>query len=74
MGVLNAAAAHAWSSCCPDATSSLDTATEAQIAAALTATMEGRTRLIVTHRMATAAGRNVIRARRARGRKRLVVV
>jgi large subunit ribosomal protein L34 len=26
------------------------------------------------HRMATAAGRNVIRARRARGRKRLVVV
>jgi large subunit ribosomal protein L34 len=26
------------------------------------------------HRMATAAGRRVIRARRARGRKRLVVV
>jgi large subunit ribosomal protein L34 len=26
------------------------------------------------HRMATAAGRNVLRARRLRGRKRLVVV
>ena len=26
------------------------------------------------HRMATAAGRNVLRARRAKGRKRLVVV
>ena len=43
-----------------DATSSLDTATEAQIAAALTATMEGRTRLIVTHRMATAARADLV--------------
>jgi ATP-binding cassette subfamily B protein len=43
-----------------DATSSLDTATEAQIAAALTATMEGRTRLIVTHRLATAARADLV--------------
>jgi ATP-binding cassette subfamily B protein len=43
-----------------DATSSLDTATEAQIAAALTATIEGRTRLIVTHRMATAARADLV--------------
>ncbi|HEV7760585.1 MAG TPA: ABC transporter ATP-binding protein, partial [Acidimicrobiales bacterium] len=43
-----------------DATSSLDTATEAQIAAALTAEMAGRTRLIVTHRMATAARADLV--------------
>jgi ATP-binding cassette subfamily B protein len=43
-----------------DATSSLDTATEAQIAAALTDEMAGRTRLIVTHRMATAARADLV--------------
>ena len=43
-----------------DATSSLDTATEAQIAAALTVAVEGRTRLIVTHRMATAARADLV--------------
>ncbi|WP_432947803.1 ABC transporter ATP-binding protein [Kribbella sp. CA-253562] len=38
-----------------DATSSLDTVTEAQIAASITAGLAGQTRLIVTHRAATAA-------------------
>ncbi|MBB2911557.1 ATP-binding cassette subfamily B protein [Streptosporangium becharense] len=38
-----------------DATSSLDTATECQVAAALTGELRDRTRLIVTHRAATAA-------------------
>ena len=38
-----------------DATSSLDTATEAEISAALTTGGPGRTHLIVTHRAATAA-------------------
>lgn len=38
-----------------DATSSLDTATEAQITTALTAGTPGQTRLVVTHRRATAA-------------------
>jgi ATP-binding cassette subfamily B protein len=38
-----------------DATSSLDTATEAEISAALTTGGSGRTHLIVTHRAATAA-------------------
>jgi ATP-binding cassette, subfamily B, bacterial len=43
-----------------DATSSLDTATEAQIAAALTTAARGRTRLIVTHRLATTARADVV--------------
>lgn len=43
-----------------DATSSLDTATEARITAALTTRMNGRTRLIVTHRAATAARADVV--------------
>jgi ATP-binding cassette subfamily B protein len=43
-----------------DATSSLDTATEAEIAAALTAQMHGRTRLIVTHRATTAARADLV--------------
>jgi ATP-binding cassette subfamily B protein len=38
-----------------DATSSVDTATEVRIAAALTGSGGGRTRLVVTHRAATAA-------------------
>ncbi|MFD0633546.1 hypothetical protein ACFQ9X_20240 [Catenulispora yoronensis] len=38
-----------------DATSSLDTATEALISEALLGSDAGRTRLIVTHRAATAA-------------------
>ncbi|MEW2526297.1 ABC transporter ATP-binding protein [Streptomyces sp. NPDC047071] len=38
-----------------DATSSLDTVTEAQVGRALDASMRGRTRLIVAHRAATAA-------------------
>ncbi|WP_219462100.1 ABC transporter ATP-binding protein [Nonomuraea rhizosphaerae] len=38
-----------------DATSSLDTVTERQIGAALTADVRGRTRIIVAHRLATAA-------------------
>jgi ATP-binding cassette subfamily B protein len=38
-----------------DATSSLDTVTEHQVARALTAEPRGRTRLIVAHRLATAA-------------------
>jgi ATP-binding cassette subfamily B protein len=42
-----------------DATSSLDTATEAQIAAVLTAD-DGRTRLIVTHRLGTAARADLV--------------
>lgn len=43
-----------------DATSSLDTATEAEIAAALTARMNGRTRLVVTHRLGTAARADLV--------------
>jgi ATP-binding cassette subfamily B protein len=43
-----------------DATSSLDTATEAEIATALTSEMQGRTRLIVTHRLATAARADLV--------------
>ncbi|MEO5875268.1 MAG: ATP-binding cassette domain-containing protein, partial [Streptosporangiaceae bacterium] len=39
-----------------DATSSLDTVTEQQVSAALTGELGGRTRLVVTHRAATAAG------------------
>jgi ATP-binding cassette subfamily B protein len=38
-----------------DATSSLDTVTEQQVSAALTGELGGRTRLVVTHRAATAA-------------------
>lgn len=38
-----------------DATSSLDTVTERQVSAALTRELSGRTRLIVAHRVATAA-------------------
>ncbi|HEX6469865.1 MAG TPA: ABC transporter ATP-binding protein [Streptosporangiaceae bacterium] len=38
-----------------DATSSLDTVTERQVGAALTGELRGRTRLIVAHRIATAA-------------------
>jgi ATP-binding cassette subfamily B protein len=38
-----------------DATSSLDTVTERQVGAALTGELRGRTRLIVAHRVATAA-------------------
>ncbi|HEY3144508.1 MAG TPA: ABC transporter ATP-binding protein [Acidimicrobiales bacterium] len=43
-----------------DATSSLDTATEAEIAAAVTNQMRGRTRLIVTHRLGTAARADLV--------------
>jgi len=43
-----------------DATSSLDTATEAQISAALTDRLAGRSRLIVTHRAATAAQADLV--------------
>jgi ATP-binding cassette subfamily B protein len=43
-----------------DATSSLDTATEAQIAAVLTSGMAGRTRVIVSHRLATAARADLV--------------
>lgn len=43
-----------------DATSSLDTATEARIAEALTTRMVGRTRLIVTHRAVTAARADLV--------------
>jgi ATP-binding cassette, subfamily B, bacterial len=43
-----------------DATSSLDTATEAEITAALTARHHGGTRLIVTHRQATAARADLV--------------
>ena len=43
-----------------DATSSLDTATEAEIAAALTGSTTGRTRLIVTHRTTTAARADLV--------------
>ena len=43
-----------------DATSSLDTATEAQIAAAVTTQMQGRTRLVVTYRRATAARADLV--------------
>jgi ATP-binding cassette subfamily B protein len=43
-----------------DATSSLDTATEARIAEALTTHLDGRTRLIITHRQATAARADLV--------------
>ncbi|GIG64908.1 ATP-binding cassette domain-containing protein [Phytomonospora endophytica] len=43
-----------------DATSSLDTATEAQVADALTTAARGRTRLIVAHRAATAARADLV--------------
>jgi ATP-binding cassette subfamily B protein len=43
-----------------DATSSLDTATEAQVVTALTTGMPGRTRLLVTHRRATAARADLV--------------
>lgn len=43
-----------------DATSSLDTVTEHQVARALTGTLRGRTRLIVAHRAATAARADLV--------------
>lgn len=43
-----------------DATSSVDTATEVRIAAALTGSGTGRTRLVVTHRAATAARADLV--------------
>jgi ATP-binding cassette subfamily B protein len=43
-----------------DATSSVDTATEHRIARAVAAHGDGRTRLIVTHRAATAAGADLV--------------
>lgn len=43
-----------------DATSSVDTATEVRIAAALTGSGGGRTRLVVTHRAATAARADLV--------------
>lgn len=43
-----------------DATSSLDTATEMQVAAALTGGLGGHTRLIVAHRAATAARADLV--------------
>ncbi|MEJ3748592.1 ABC transporter ATP-binding protein [Actinomycetes bacterium KLBMP 9797] len=43
-----------------DATSSVDTVTEAQIARTLTGAARGRTRLIVTHRAATAARADLV--------------
>jgi ATP-binding cassette, subfamily B, bacterial RamA/AmfB len=43
-----------------DATSSLDTATQAQIGAALAGGLANRTRLIIAHRPATAAGADVV--------------
>lgn len=43
-----------------DATSSLDTATEAQVTDALTARLAGRTRLIITHRVTTAAQADLV--------------
>jgi ATP-binding cassette subfamily B protein len=60
LGLARALAPDARLAILDDATSSLDTATEAQIAAALTVTMEGRTRLIVTHRLATAARADLV--------------
>ncbi|MCC3770098.1 ABC transporter ATP-binding protein [Streptomyces sp. UNOC14_S4] len=43
-----------------DATSSLDTATEAEVTRALDASMRGRTRLVVAHRAATAARADLV--------------
>ncbi|MDI5980187.1 ABC transporter ATP-binding protein [Amycolatopsis magusensis] len=43
-----------------DATSSLDTATEAEVTAALDRALRGRTRLIVAHRAATAAAADLV--------------
>ncbi|WP_344446781.1 ABC transporter ATP-binding protein, partial [Kitasatospora nipponensis] len=43
-----------------DATSSLDTATEARVATALTRAAAGRTRLLVAHRPATAAAADLV--------------
>ncbi|MGN9906890.1 ABC transporter ATP-binding protein [Phytohabitans sp. LJ34] len=54
-----------------DATSSVDTATEVRIAAALTGSGAGRTRLVVTHRAAT-AGRADLVVWLAEGRVRAV--
>ena len=43
-----------------DATSNLDTATEAQLTAALTDALAGHTRLVVAHRVTTAAGADLV--------------
>lgn len=43
-----------------DATSSLDTATEAEVTAALTEALPGRTRVVVAHRVATAARADLV--------------
>jgi ATP-binding cassette subfamily B protein len=43
-----------------DATSSLDTVTEYQVAQTLSAAADGRTRLVVTHRVATAARADLV--------------
>lgn len=54
-----------------DATSSLDTATEAQVTNALVGAMRGRTRLVIAHRPATAARADLViwlDAGRVRGR------
>jgi ATP-binding cassette subfamily B protein len=43
-----------------DATSNLDSVTEMELASALTSTLPGRTRLIVTHRASTAARADLV--------------
>lgn len=43
-----------------DATSGLDTVTEAEVGAAVTTTLAGRTRLVVAHRVTTAARCDVV--------------
>ncbi|WP_424530274.1 ABC transporter ATP-binding protein [Sphaerisporangium viridialbum] len=60
LGLARALAARARLTVLDDATSSLDTATEAQVTRTLTEGMRGRTRLVVAHRATTAARADLV--------------
>ncbi|MFC4118889.1 ABC transporter ATP-binding protein [Nonomuraea zeae] len=60
LGLARALVRHARVTVLDDATSSLDTATEAQVTRALVDGMRGRTRLVIAHRVTTAARADLV--------------
>jgi ATP-binding cassette subfamily B protein len=60
LGLARAVAAHARLTVFDDATSSLDMATEMLVSTAITRQLAGRTRIVVTHRAATAARADLV--------------
>ncbi|GAA2905422.1 ABC transporter ATP-binding protein [Streptosporangium fragile] len=60
LGLARALVRHARLTVLDDATSSLDTATEAQVTGTLTEAMRGRTRLVIAHRATTAARADLV--------------